>query len=65
MAGINLDAELDKFYPDPQQDDDVPVYMCAECKAPIREGEYYYYLDGTEYCEDCAQLFRYEAKRWE
>lgn len=64
MTGEVTDRALNEFYPDPQQEDEIPVYMCAECKGPIYEGDFYYYVDGEYYCEDCAdKLFRYEATR--
>ena len=63
MAGINLDAELDKFYPDPQQDDDEAVCYCSECNEPIFEGDYLWNLD-EPYCDSCAtKIFRYIASK--
>lgn len=65
MAYEIKDSDLDRFYPDPQQEEDVPVFHCAECKEPIYEGEDYWNLD-EPFCDDCAKkLFRYEAVRKE
>ena len=38
------------------------VYQCNECGEPIRQGEFYYALDGECYCENCVERNRYVAE---
>lgn len=61
MSGINFDAELDRLYPDPQ--DEEPIMYCSECQGEIYEGDDYWNID-EPFCDECAQkLFRYVAGR--
>lgn len=38
------------------------VYECVLCGEPIREGDYFYNLDGASYCEECIENAREEAE---
>ena len=33
------------------------VTYCLKCHLPIREGEYYYDVEGDPYCDDCIISF--------
>jgi hypothetical protein len=39
------------------------IYQCNECEEPIREGEFYYALNGECYCERCVERNRYYAEK--
>ena len=59
---MNWDAEMDRFYPDPQQEKATPVCECGICKADIYPGEIYYEIPGDDpICEDCITKFKYTA----
>jgi hypothetical protein len=38
------------------------IHECVLCGAEIREGDYYYKLDGIPYCEECVEDGREEAE---
>ena len=38
------------------------IHECVLCGAEIREGDYYYKLDGIPHCEECVENGREEAE---
>jgi len=58
------DRALNEFYPDPQQREPIPVWICAECGKGIFEGVDYYEVYGDQFCEECGEdLFKRIAER--
>ena len=64
---MNWDEEMDKFYSDPQQQEQIPWYICEKCGREIYEGDTFWNIDGNIYCdiecgtEESEKLFRKEA----
>lgn len=49
------DAQLDRYYKDPQQDEPPIIYGCSCCCEYIYAGEDCYVMpDGAIYCERCV-----------
>lgn len=48
-----MDSEWTMF----DQDDEEPVYFCADCGRPIYEGDRYLDLQGETYCTRCVDSY--------
>lgn len=60
MAGINWDAEMNRYYPDPQQE---PSRLyCDCCEEIIYRNEEFVKIPGLgNYCMDCIDNWTTEA----
>lgn len=52
----------DNYY-NPPEDERHIIKRCIQCGEDIREGDYYYDIDGEAWCEDCVKDCRREAER--
>lgn len=54
MAGINWDAEMNKYYPDPQENE-AKIY-CDCCEGLISDGEEYVKIPNKyNFCMSCIE----------
>ncbi len=52
-----------KFSPVREEDGTAVQAECCLCGGEIYEGEAYYYIDGTVFCEDCLEDYARESFR--
>lgn len=48
--------KFDDKYLDPPDDSENAVLECENCKRYIYNGDFYFVVNGTSYCEECAQF---------
>lgn len=49
------DSDIERFYPDSQQEEAHIVHYCSGCGEPVRVGDDCYIMpDGNVYCERCV-----------
>ena len=53
----------DRMYPEPLNNEVIPVLKCFFCEEDICEGEDYYVLNGFYCCKDCLDIhFKFTAE---
>lgn len=59
---MDWDRELEMYYSDPQEEEQMPVFYCEKCHEEIYAGDSYWKIDGYILCEDCAKKeYQHEA----